>query len=140
MKFKKILVPINGSDADEEAISLACVLAKKDKSKVYAVYIITIKRALPLEAEIESEIKKGEELLDHVETVAEKQEYEVETELIQAREVGPSIIDEAVEKAVDVILMGVKYRKRFGQFSLGNTVPYILKNAPCRVILYQETP
>lgn len=140
MKFKKILVPVNGSDTDNEVTKLACLLAKRDKSKVYVVYVLTIKRALPLEAEIESEIKKGEELLDHIETVAEEQEYEVETELIQAREVGPSIIDEAVEKAVDVVLMGVKYKRRFGQFSLGNTVPYVLKNAPCRVILYQETP
>jgi len=34
--------------------------------------------------------------------------------------------------------MGVTYKRRFGQFSLGNVVPYVLKNAPCRVILYHE--
>ena len=70
--------------------------------------------------------------------MAEEQDYEVATDLLQAREAGPTIIDEAVEREVDVILMGVTYKKRFGQFSLGNVVPYVLKNAPCRVILYHQ--
>ena len=62
-----------------------------------------------------------------------------ETEALQAREAGPAIIDEAVEREVDLILMGVKYKRRFGQFSLGNVVPYVLKNAPCPVILYHQS-
>ncbi len=125
-------------EADDEAIRLACRLAKKDKSKIYVVYVVTIKRSLPLEAEVESEIRKAEELLDHAESIAEEQDYEVETDLLQAREAGPPIVDEAVEQGVDLILMGVTYQRRFGQFSLGNTVPYVLKNAPCRVILYHQ--
>ncbi|MBI4286630.1 MAG: universal stress protein [Chloroflexi bacterium] len=137
MEFHRILVPVAGSESDDEAIRLACRLARKDKGKVWAVYIITIKRSLPLNAEIESEISKGEAILEHVETIAEEQDYEVETDLLQARDAGPSIIDEAVEREVDLILMGVSYKKRFGQFSLGHVVPYVLKNAPCRVILYQ---
>ena len=56
MEFHKILVPIRGTAADDEAVRLACKLAKIYKSKVYAVYVITIKRSLPLEAEIDSEI------------------------------------------------------------------------------------
>ncbi len=141
MEFHKILVPVSGTAADDEAIKLACRLAKKDKSKICAVYVVTIKRSLPLEAEIEPEIRKAEGLLDHIESIAEEQDYEVETDILQAREAGPAIIDEVVERGVDLILMGVIYKKRFGQFSLGNTVLYVLKNAPCRVILYhQYTP
>ena len=138
MEFHRILVPVKGSEADDEAIRLACELAKKSKGKLYAVYAITVKRTLPLDAELEAEIRKSEEILDHVETVAEEQDYEIETDLIQAREVGPTIIDEAVEQNIDLILMGVEYHTHFGQFSLGNTVSYVLKNAPCRVILYHQ--
>jgi nucleotide-binding universal stress UspA family protein len=139
--FQKILVPVSGSEADDEAIKLAGELAKKGKGKgeVRAVYVITLKRTLPLEAEIEHEIRKAEEILDHVETVAEEQDYEIETELLQSREAGPTIVDEAVEQEADLILMGIKYKRRFGQFSLGDVVPYVLKNAPCRVLLYQYT-
>ena len=138
MKFKKILVPITGTDADEEAMRLACRLGKKDKAKIWVVYVITIKRSLPLEAEIESEIKKAEDILDHVERVAEEEDYEAETDVLQAREAGPAIVDEAVERGIDLILMGVPYKRRFGQFSLGTVVPYVLSNAPCRIILYHE--
>ena len=138
MEFHKILVPVIGTEADDEAIRLACRLAKKNKGKIWAVYVATVKRTLPLDAEIEHEIRKAEEILDHTESVAEEEDYEIETDLLQAREAGPTIVDEAVEREVDLILIGVKYKRRFGQFSLGNVVPYVLKNAPCRVILYHQ--
>jgi len=140
MEFRKILVPVTGSEVDEEAIRLACRLAKKDKGKIWAFYVITVKRSLPLEAEIESEIKKAESILDHVESIAEEEDYEIETDILQAREAGTAIIDEAVERDVDLILMGVSYKRRFGQYSLGDVVLYVLKNAPCRVILFHELP
>jgi nucleotide-binding universal stress UspA family protein len=138
MEFKQILVPAVGTEADEDATKLACRLAKKDKGKVWAVSVVTVKRALPLDAEIDSEIQNAEDILDRVERIAEEEDYEVETDVLQAREVGPAIIDEAVERGVDLILMGVKYKRRFGQFNVGSVVPYVLKNAPCPVILYQQ--
>ncbi len=138
MEFKKILVPVIGTEADDEAIRLACRLAKKDKGKIWAVYVVTVKRALPLDAEIEPEIIKAEEILDHANSIAEEQDFEIETDLLQAREAGPTIVDEAVEREVDLILVGIEYKRRFGQFSLGSVVPYVLKNAPCRVILYHQ--
>ncbi|MFC1977640.1 universal stress protein [Chloroflexota bacterium] len=138
MEFKKILVPVIGTEADDEAIRLACRLAKKDKGKIWAVYVVTVKRALPLDAEIKLEIIKAEEILDHAQSIAEEQDYELETDLLQAREAGPTIIEEALEHEVDLILVGVEYKRRFGQFSLGSVVPYVLENAPCRVILYHQ--
>lgn len=131
-------MPVAGSEADEEAMKLACRLAKKDKGKVWAVSVVTVKRALPLDAEINSEIQSAENVLNHVEEVAEGEDCEVETDILQTREVGPAIIDEAVERGIDLILMGIKYKRRFGQFSLGSVAPYVLKNAPCTVILYQQ--
>ena len=138
MEFRKILVPVIGTEADDEAIRLACRLAKRDKGKIWAVYVATVKRALPIDAEIGPEMEKAEGILDHAESIAEEQDYEIETDLLQAREAGPTIIDEAVERQIDLILIGVRYKTRFGQFSLGSVVPYVLKNAPCRVILYHQ--
>ena len=138
MEFKRILVPVVGTKADEEAMRLACRLAKKGKSKIWAVCVITIKRALPLDAEIEPEIKEAEAILDHIEEVAEDQDCEIETDVLQSREASPAIIDEAVERNVDLIVMGIEHKRHFGQFSLGSVLPYVLKNAPCPVILYQK--
>ena len=138
MDFNKILVPVVGTKADEEAMKLACRLAKKGKGKIWAVSVITIKRALPLDAEIDSEVRETEALLDHIEEIAEEEDYEIETDVIQAREAAPAIIDEAMERGVDLIIIGIEYKRHFGQFSLGSVLPYVLKNAPCPVILYQK--
>jgi nucleotide-binding universal stress UspA family protein len=141
MEFSKIVVPVTGTTADDEVIKLACQLAKKNKAKVWTVYVLTVKRTLPLDVEIKPDVQKAEEVLDHIATVAEDEGYEVETDLLQAREAGPTIVDEAREREADLILMGVVYKRIFGQFSLGSVVPYVLQNAPCEVILYhQYTP
>jgi len=136
--FHRILVPVTGTEADEETMRMACWIARRDKSKLFAMYVITVKRSLPLEAEIESETRRAEELLDRMVVIAESEDYELETDLLQAREVAPTIIDEAVDRKIDLILMGIRYQLRFGQFDLGSIIPYVLKNAPCQVMLYSQ--
>jgi nucleotide-binding universal stress UspA family protein len=138
MEFKKVLVPVKGIKADEEAVKLACMLTRRTKGKVYVIYIIEVERSLPLDIEIESETEKGERILNRAESIAEDQNYKIETEILQAREAGPAVIEEAIERDVDLILIGLGYKKRFGEFSLGTTVPYILKNAPCQVLIYRK--
>ena len=132
------MVAASGKDADVEAVKLACDLAKKSKAEVYVVYVIEVKRSLPLDAVIASEIEKAEKVLTRAEDIAGDRECEVETDLIQAREAGPAIVDEAMERKVDLVLMGVTYKKRFGVFDLGRVIPYVLEEAPCRVILCRE--
>jgi nucleotide-binding universal stress UspA family protein len=133
-----ILVPVKGTKVDDAVIKLACTMAKHRKSKVYVAYVIEVDRCLPLDAEIEPEVKKGEELLTRAERIAEEQDYEVETDLLQAREAGTAIVDEAIERGVSLIVMGTEYKKHFGEFNLGETIPYVLKNAPCRVLVCRE--
>ncbi|MCX5994574.1 MAG: universal stress protein [Chloroflexi bacterium] len=136
--IRKVLVPVNGTKVDEAAIKLACRLAKEAKGKIYVTYVIQVDRTLPLDAEIKPEIEKGERVLDKAEHIAEEQNYKVETDLLQAREVGPAIVDEAIERGVDLVIIGISYKTKFGGFSLGSTVPYVLKNAPCWVLICRE--
>lgn len=124
-----------GTAADEEAVQLACELAKKSKAEIYVVYIIEMNRSLPLDAVIESDIAKAEQILTRAEDIAAENDYEIETDLIQSREAGPAIVDEARERNVDLILMGLRYKKRFGSFNLGRAIPHVLEEAPCRVLL-----
>jgi len=138
MEFTNILVPVIGTEADDEAVKLACRLSRQDKSRIWVVFVITVERTLPIEVEIQPEIKKAEEVLDHMERVAAEQGCRIETDLLQAREAGPTIIDEALGQEADLIVIGITYKRRFGQFSLGNVVPHVLRNAPCRVILYHQ--
>jgi len=138
VEIKKILVPVCGNSVDEEAIKLACYLAKKNKAQVYVVYIIEVPRTLPLDAQIDSELQKAEKLLTRAEDIAVEQDYEIETDLLQARESGLGIVDEAMEREVALIIMGIPYKKRLNVFNLGSASRYVLREAPCPVLLYRE--
>ena len=76
----------------------------------------------------------------NAEHVADEFGIELETEILQARDVGTAIVDEALEREVDLIVMGIGYKRKFGEFDMGHTAPYVLKNAPCRVWLARAAP
>ena len=139
MDVKRILVPISGGRADEEAVKLDCKLAKNPKVKIDVIHIIEVERSLPLDEPVASEAEKSEEILSHAEDVAHETNCEVETDLIQAREAGPAIVDTATEKKADLIVMGTGYKKHLGVFDLGKTISHILKEAPCQILLYRES-
>ena len=53
---------------------------------------------------------------------------------VQARSAGPAIVDDALEIAADLIVMGLRYKKRFGgQWDAGRTVPYVMRNSTAPV-------
>lgn len=135
IQIKHILVPVDGSQASLEALALACLLAKRNKGKVYAVYVVEVARTLPLDADLTPEAQLGEQFLASAEQVADSMDYEVTGELLQARDAGHAIVDEAIERGVDGIIMGIGYKRPLGEFQMGKTSQYVLRNAPCQVIL-----
>ena len=73
------------------------------------------------------------------EGIAEGYKQPMEAVLLQARDVGAAIVDEATERGADLLVVGLPYRKRFGgEFAIGRTIPYILQNAPCTVWVVRE--
>jgi nucleotide-binding universal stress UspA family protein len=134
-ELKTILVPVDGSTASGKAVEFAVNLAKRSRGKVHVVHVIEVRRSLPLDAELVSEALEGESILDQAEQIAKRLDSDVEGDLLQAREAGHAIIDEAVERRADVIVVGVPYRKPFGEFELGRVPAHILKAATCEVIL-----
>lgn len=127
------MVPVDGSHASMQAVSLACDIARKNKGKVFVVHIIEVRRALPLDAEVKPEAAEGEKVLAEAEKVARQQDFEVEGEILQAREAGHAIVDEAIDRNVDLIILGMDYQRPFGEFELGQVPQYVMKSAPCEV-------
>jgi nucleotide-binding universal stress UspA family protein len=134
----KILVTVNGGSQDGELVDFACYQAKRARGKLYAVYVIEVKRELPLEVDLPAEVEKGEEILQKAEEVARHWKQEMETEVLQARDAGTAIVEEAERRDVDLVIVGLRYRKKFDQFYVGSTVSHVLKNAPCRVDVCRE--
>ncbi len=134
----KVLVSVSGDESDETVVGLACNLWRKKKVEIDIVYIIEVKRALPLDAELEADTQKGEEILRRAERMVREQDCKTETALLQAREAGPAIVQEAVDRGVDAIVLGLSHKARFGKYATNDTVDYVLKNAPCHVIVYRS--
>ncbi|TMF01380.1 MAG: universal stress protein [Chloroflexi bacterium] len=134
---KRVMVAVGGQGIDAEVVRLACSMTDAH-GKLYGVHIIEVNRSLPLGAVMDEVVERGEKILDEVEQLATEAQLNVETELVQARDTGPALVDEAVEWGADLLVMGLPYKRRFGEFNLGKTVPYVLKNANCRVLLFRE--
>jgi nucleotide-binding universal stress UspA family protein len=132
-RFSSIMVPFRGTPADEQALRLACQIARQEKAKVMAVYVIEVQRTLPLEAENAAQTERAEIALGQAEQVAHELGLKIETGLFQARIAGAALVNEAMERGVDLIIMGAPYRSQLGDFGLGTTASYILKNAPSQV-------
>jgi nucleotide-binding universal stress UspA family protein len=135
---RKVLVAVSGQEIDAETVRLACRMTDPSGGKLYGVHIIEVNRSLPLGAVLEDVVERGEKILDEVEQLAGETSLPVETELVQARDTGPALVGEADEWGADLIVMGLPYKRRFGEFNLGKTIPYVLKNAACRVMLFRE--
>jgi nucleotide-binding universal stress UspA family protein len=137
-KISQILVPIEGTPADAAAIRLACQIARQDKARLLVVFVIEVKRAMPLDLENAPDIDHGEQLLAQAENLAKPLGVKIETELLQARHAGPTIINEVVERNVDLIIIGIPYRDSIGDFQLDATASHIMKAATCQVWLCRQ--
>jgi nucleotide-binding universal stress UspA family protein len=135
---QSFLVPITSSPASLEAVGVACSVAKQRKGKVYVVHVIEVLRSLPLNAEMEVEARRGEQLLRKAEEAASAVGYHISGELLQAREAAQAIVDEARDRAVDAIVMGVGYKRLIGTFQIGRTVDYVLNHAACQVWVVRQ--
>lgn len=137
-RIKTVVVPTDGSPASLEAVALGCGIAKRNKGKVYVVHVIEVRRSLPLDADLTPEAESGEDILSQAETIANDMDYEVEAELLQAREAGHAVVDEAVERKADLIILGVDFDQSLGGYQVGAVPAYVLKNAPCHVWLWRQ--
>jgi hypothetical protein len=138
MDISSALVAVRGNANEEDAIKLAGELLNNSKSTMYILYVIEMARGLPLDAEVSVSSARGEQVLKRMEHLARRFKCKTEANLLQARQAGGAVIREAVDKKVDAIIINMPYNEQYGTFSLGETVPYLLKNAPCRVILCRD--
>jgi len=137
--FRRAVLALNGGSSDARIVSLVAGLASKIKAELVAVHVVEIDWTLPLDADIAGRSEEVQRVLDMAESVAEAYRVTLEPVLLQARDVGAAIVDEAVERGADLLIVGLPYRKRFGgEFAMGRTIPYILQNAPCAVWVIRD--
>jgi nucleotide-binding universal stress UspA family protein len=137
--FKRAVLALNGGSSDALILRLVTSMAKGSEAELIAVHVVEVDWTLPIDADIAGNSEEAQRVLDGAESAAELAKVRLEPVLLQARDVGAAIVDEASERGADLLVAGLPYRKRFGgDFVIGRTVPYVLKNAPCAVWVVRE--
>jgi nucleotide-binding universal stress UspA family protein len=137
--FKRAVIALQGGTRDERIIRLVSELARPQAAEMVGVHVVEIGWSMPLDADIAARSEEVQQVLDRAEIVAEQAKMRLEPVLLQARDVGPALVDEAAERDADLLVLGLAYRKRFGgDFALGRTIPYVLQHAPCAVWVVRE--
>jgi APA family basic amino acid/polyamine antiporter len=155
-EFGSILVPIFGSELDVDIIQTAGRLAgdehddlESEGAVIEALWVFEVPMALPLDARLpEAQLRRAREALQRAKAVGEEYEgVEVATATVRARRAGQAIVDEARRRGVEVIVLAAEPPSRVrGGARLGGTwgplddfvgdvTKYVLRKAPCRVIL-----
>jgi Universal stress protein family. len=137
--FRRAVLALNGGPSDARIVKLVAEHARHTKAELIAIHVVEIDWTLPLDADIAGRSEEVQRVLDTAESVAEDYKIVLEPILLQARDVGAAIVDEAMERGADLLVVGLPYRKRFGgEFAIGRTIPYILQNAPCAVWVVRD--
>ena len=156
--FRNILVPVFGTKLDDDIVATAGRLAAAEQEEIESgeeetrldlVYVIEVPLTLPLDAELPAEIEEGaQRALKRASDVGEEYEdVKVTAEVVRARGAGAGIVESARRYNSEAIVIGgepptkIKGGARLGGIGaakpaeIGAATEYVLKKAPCRVLL-----
>ncbi|WP_322796755.1 universal stress protein [Tepidiforma sp.] len=138
--WRTFLVPVTCSRASMEAVQVAASLAKARRAQVVLVHVIEVRRSLPLNAELDAETRRGEQVIQRAEAAAAAAGCpSARGILVQAREAGPALLEEARDRNADVIILGLPpFEGEDRPFALGRTAEFLLRHAPCEVWLIRR--
>ena len=132
----RILVPVLGDDAvDGPALKItALLLSGREGVEASLLHVIEVPFDQTLDTENEAAVARADTILSSAEAILTERGVPTRTSTVQARAAGPAIVDDANELGADLIVMGLRYKKRFGgQWDAGRTVPYVMRNSTAAV-------
>lgn len=133
-----IAIVLGGEQLDSNLVYLGCQMAKGARRKVHLVHVIEVPRALPLKAVLTQESERADRMLNAAMEIAERVGCDAVAEVVQARDAGPAIVDEAIDHNCALLLIGFVRHSSKSFSELSKTVAYVLANSPCRVWFVQD--
>lgn len=134
-QYSSILVPLKLGQIGEEMVATAVKLAQESGASVWALHVIRVPMERPLDEENFDEDERAAEALAEAQLLGSDHGVEVKGKTVRARSIGAAIVSQAQELGVDLIVVGSspKWRRQSRFFS--PTVEYVLKKAPCEVLV-----
>src|SRR3954469_8033629 len=133
--FSSILVPMKLGLIGEEMVATAVKLAQERGAKIEALYVIRVPLDRPLEEEGGDEDERAAASLAEAQLLGADHGVEVAGETVRARSIGEAIVKEAERSGADLIVLGSAPRWRRQSRFFSPTVEYVLRKAPCEVLV-----
>jgi APA family basic amino acid/polyamine antiporter len=133
LEYRTILVPIVSGPEAHEPIDIAARLAAERGGTIVALRVIVVPLESALTIDLRKEEEKADALLDDARFAAGAYGVRTIDRVVRARNAGRAIVDEAARRQAEIIVLGAPrspHREIFGK-----TVDFVLKNAPCRVMV-----
>jgi basic amino acid/polyamine antiporter, APA family len=135
LEYRSILVPVKPGRESEEAMDLASRLATERRASIAAVSVVEVPLELSLDTRIADVEAAADEALDRAAAIGELYGVEVTGRLLRARSAGRAIVDEAMRRNSEIIVMGAPRGDRPRRAVFSETVDFVLKNSPVRVMV-----
>jgi basic amino acid/polyamine antiporter, APA family len=133
--FHRILVPMKIGLIGEEMLATAVKLASEHGSEVQALHVIRVPLEQPLDATMFDEDERAEASLAEAKLLGADHGVVVEGTTVRARAIGNAIVERAIEIDADLIVLGSAPRWRRQSRFFSPTVDYVLRKAPCEVLI-----
>jgi basic amino acid/polyamine antiporter, APA family len=133
--YSKILVPMKLGLIGEEMLATAVRLAEESGGTVRALHVIRVPLDKAIDASMEEAEARAEASLAEAMALGEEHGVNVEGKTVRARSIGAAIVEEAEEWGADLIVLGSAPRWRRQSRFFSPTVEYVLRKAPCEVLI-----
>jgi APA family basic amino acid/polyamine antiporter len=134
-EFTSILVPMKLGLIGEEMIATAVKLAQERGAQVEALHVIRVPLDTPIDAELDLEEERAAASLAEAQLLGADHGVQVRGETVRARSIGDAIVQEAKRRGADLIVLGSAPRWRRQSRFFSPTVEYVLRKAPCEVLV-----
>jgi APA family basic amino acid/polyamine antiporter len=133
--YQRILVPMKIGLIGEEVLGTALRLAEERNCTVLALHVVRIPLDQALDAELVDADEQAAASLAEAKLLAAEQGIPIEVEIIRSRSIGETVVEQAGEHDVDLIVMGSAPRWRRQSRFFSPTVDFVLRKAPCEVMV-----
>jgi basic amino acid/polyamine antiporter, APA family len=133
--YERILVPVKIGLIGEEMLATAIKLAEERGGTIHALHVIRVPLSQPLDAELLDQEERASASLIDARLLAAEHGVEIESEVVRARSIGEAIVETAEQTGADLIVMGSAPRWRRQSRFFSPTVDYVLRHAPCEVMV-----